>query len=219
MMDHHAVLLAIRNRLLGVEFSTTGTTTLASTRNGYTRAAGSFITDGFKVGMEVTPVGFANTEKQYVRAVEALTLYTRSTLVPESSAGGRSIQALIPERMAWENRELSDTPADTFWIQEEYLAGGNDKIGTGPNAWINYYPIYTLNIHGPRDVGSAAHYSMADKILELYPPTDALTLADGTVVRIRSRPGPNRGNLMQSAEGQAYVNVSIPLWVRAQNII
>jgi hypothetical protein len=53
--------LALRGRVLTLSVATTGTTSLAATATGYTRAAGSFVTDGFKPGMEVLAAGFATS--------------------------------------------------------------------------------------------------------------------------------------------------------------
>lgn len=59
--------------------ATTGTTTISATATGYSRAAGSFLTDGFAVGQTVTASGYAGSGfngKSIVTAVTALTMDT-----------------------------------------------------------------------------------------------------------------------------------------------
>lgn len=59
--------------------ATTGTTTISATATGYSRASGSFLTDGFAVGQTVTASGFVGSGfngKSIVTAVTALTMAT-----------------------------------------------------------------------------------------------------------------------------------------------
>ncbi len=77
----------------------TGATTLDATATGYTRAAGSFITDGFKVGQTVVASGFSGAGlngKSRISAVTALELtttpYTGSHGV-EAGAGAEQVLA------------------------------------------------------------------------------------------------------------------------------
>src|SRR5687768_14914975 len=62
---------------------TTGSTTLEATATGYRRAAGSFVTNGFKIGQQVTASGFAtaaNNGRSTIIAVTATDLtVTKST--------------------------------------------------------------------------------------------------------------------------------------------
>jgi hypothetical protein len=67
--------------------ATTGTTTLDATGTGFSRASGSFVTDGFLVGQTVTSSGYVGSGfngKSTVTAVAALTL----TTTPLSGAHG-----------------------------------------------------------------------------------------------------------------------------------
>ena len=77
---------------------TTGSTSLSATATGYERAAGSFLTSGFKVGQQITASGFttaANNGRSTITAVTATTLtVTKSTPpVAEAAATGRTIIA------------------------------------------------------------------------------------------------------------------------------
>lgn len=59
--------------------ATTGTTTISATATGFSRASGSFLTDGFAVGQTVTSSGFVGSGfngKSIITAVSALTMDT-----------------------------------------------------------------------------------------------------------------------------------------------
>jgi hypothetical protein len=76
--------------------ATTGTVSLSATATGYARTAGSFVTDGFAVGQQVTASGFtnsANNGSSVVSAVTATALTVTKTPVTaaEATAAGRSI--------------------------------------------------------------------------------------------------------------------------------
>jgi hypothetical protein len=74
----------------------TGTVSLSATATGYARSAGSFVTDGFAVGQQVTASGFtnpANNGSSVVTTVTATALTVTKTpaTVAEASATGRAI--------------------------------------------------------------------------------------------------------------------------------
>ena len=79
--------------------ATTGNSaTLSATATGYARTSGSFITNGFAVGQEVTATGFTNPENNgtsRITAVTATALTVNKTVptVVEAAATGRSITA------------------------------------------------------------------------------------------------------------------------------
>lgn len=216
MIDHHAVLLAARNRLLGVEVCTTGATTLTATGTGFTRAAGSFITDGFKVGMEVVPTGFADNTPAVILSVSALAITLRSTRTAETAAGGRTLTVGIPPYRVWENTDFE--PVDDRWfIDEDYIPGPTEQFTIGPQGHLEHAPIYVVKVFGISGSGVGALYDVTKEILGVFPPRYTMTLADSTVVRVRSQPAPYSSQLMQVDPGRAVVTVSIPLLVRTTN--
>ncbi len=80
-----------------VEAGSTGSTTLAATATGYSRPAGDFIADGFRVGMPINATGFGiatNNGPSTITAVTAtdLTVTKPGTpLAAEAAAAGRTI--------------------------------------------------------------------------------------------------------------------------------
>jgi hypothetical protein len=78
------------------EPATTGSATLSATATGYARTTGSFVTDGFRVGHEITASGFSNATnngRSVVTAVTATALTVTKTggTVAEAAAAGRTI--------------------------------------------------------------------------------------------------------------------------------
>ena len=76
---------------------TTGSTSLAavSGSNTFTRATGSFVTDGFNVGDEIWASGFAtggNNGRTKITAVSALSMTVAKTLASDVSAASRTIK-------------------------------------------------------------------------------------------------------------------------------
>ena len=90
MISNSAVLLALRNRALSLVVATTGSVSLSATATGYARAAGSFVTDGFKVGMDLTATGFTTPGNNGAHVLMAVTALTLSCLgcVAEGPVGG-----------------------------------------------------------------------------------------------------------------------------------
>ncbi len=77
---------------------TTGSTSLSATATGYSRAAGSFITNGFVVGQQITASGFATAEnngRSVITAVTAtdLTVTKATPTVAEAASTGRTVIA------------------------------------------------------------------------------------------------------------------------------
>jgi hypothetical protein len=123
----------------------------------------------------------------------------------------------IPELRAWENENLS-TNNERWHITEEYISGPNSQDTLGALGTMSHAPIYINKIFGLPDVGAQALYKMAGAILGVFQPRLALTLSDGTVLRVRSTPSPERGQVLY-AEGNPLIVVTIPLWARTQNTI
>ena len=218
MLNNRQAILAIRTQLLTVEVTTTGSTTLAATATGFTRATGSFITDDFVVGQEVTPSGFTNNAVAVIKSVTATEIVVDTARPVEVAASGRTIKVGLPELRAWENKELR--PNDRRWfIEEEFIPGVNRVVTSGPLAEIDHEPMYVVKVYGLPNRGVGALYNMADGILDTFRPRLALTLVDTTVLRVTSINAPYRGQVMLDADGFALIVVTIPFWARTRNTI
>lgn len=229
-------LLALRVKLLTLSVCTTGSVTLAATTTGYTRSTGSFLTDGFAVGMEILTSGFttaANNGTGVITALSATVMTVSSytvtaaasaagytlaarTLVTEAAAAARTLAVGLPVLRAWENNSFLPTTGSPF-IEEDYLPGPVQQTTLGPLGDIEGFPMYVIKLYGVAGNGMSAPVKYADAIINLFPPRLALTLTSGDVLRVRTNPAPYRGQLMQADPGFAAITVTMPLRMRTTN--
>lgn len=221
MIDHGALHLALRARAETLSVCTTGSATLAATATGYTRAAGSFVTDGFKEGMEINPSGFTNAvnnERAIVTRVEALTLTVRESRITEASASGRTIAVGLPEDRADEN--VAFEPDSAFpYIEEDYVRGPRDMISMPyNNGYIRETGMYSLNWYFLPDYDSFAIHKCVDALLALFTPGTTLT-ADGETVHVSGQPGPSATQPEPDGEGWVVVSIDIPFYAVTTNAV
>jgi hypothetical protein len=215
-VNHRVSRLALRTRLLTLSVCTTGSTTLEATATGYTRASGSFLTDGFAPGMEVTPSGFTQTATGVILAVTALTMTISGGRTVQASGSGRSLAVGLPASRAWENVEFSPTNGVPY-VVETYLPGPGRKITLGAFGEIESLPQYVVQVHVPANKGAGAADGYADALLEHFAPETSISISNATL-RVRGDVAPFSGQLLQSSPGFAAVPVNIPLRLRAANV-
>lgn len=224
MVDHLAILLALRGRLLALPaLAGTAATVLGSDALGYTRPAGSFITDGYKPGMEVVPAGFPVTspvtQPGIVKAVAAGRLDIEGGRVPAADGAGRSLTVGLPTLRAWEN--VPFTPEDGRWyVDEDYLPGPAARRTLGKTSFeSDHEPVYVIRMYSVAGKGVGAPYKMADAVLAQFPPNGEILASDGHYIRIRSDPQPTRGQLLSEGASHAVITITIPLRIRTANTI
>lgn len=216
MIDHGAVLRAARTHALALEVCTTGTTTLEATATGYARASGSFLTDGFRVGMEVTPTGFPQTAVGTVTAVAALALTIDGGRTVATSAGSRSLAVRLPALAAWTNLPTARVTGRPF-VEEEYLPGGGPRKQTlGPFGRLVLQPLYVLRIGVRQGTDHTAALAYADALCTHFAPTTPLTVS-GSTVYVRPDLGPFPSPVTLTEDGFAVVTLTIPLQVETDN--
>lgn len=221
MIGHLDIQLALRAKLLTLSVVTTGSVTLSATASGYARSSGSFLSDGFAPGMELTPSGFASNPVSVVTDVTALSLTVADPRSAETSASGRTLAVGLPSARAWENKKPSDDPPlqSRPFVREEYLPGAPMKqVTLGPFGEVEMQPLYAPQIYVPANSGITAASRYADSIVRLFAPRTAIPVGTD-VLRVRTDSGPYRGQLLQSSPGFAVVPVTIPCWIRTQNTI
>lgn len=216
-IDHTANLLAARAHLLTLSVVTTGSTTLAATTTGYTRASGSFVADGFALGMELTPAGFSSNDVSTITSVTALNITTKDERSAESASAGRSLTVGLPATRGWENVKVTPQSGEPY-STEEYVPGPTERISLGEYAQIEGAPVYLPRIFVPSNTGRAAASKYADAIMNHFAPGTDLGVADGEL-KVRGRPGPFAGQLLQLDSGWAVVPVTVPLLYRTTNSI
>lgn len=219
MIKHVAVQYACRTLVQTLSVCTTGSVTLTATTTGYTRAAGSFVTDGFAVGMEITPTGFASNPVDTITWLNATTITTQSSRTAESALTAQ-LAVGLPRTGVWENLSASPSVGQPWW-QEQYLPGPSPRQTTlGATGWLEYFPVYGVVLNVPRESGFLAASSYADALIGLFAPGTVLTPSDGSDARVRRDVGPYRTALRDSPLPNVFTtSVLIPLWVRTRNTV
>lgn len=235
MIANTTAQLACRNKALTLSVATTGSATLAATPTSYTRASGSFLTDGFAVGMEITASGFstaANNGTAVILSVTATTMvvtaytltlgasgYTQAarTLVVEAAAAARTLSAGMPTMRGWENTALAPITGIPY-VMEQYVPGPTSLEAFGTNAAIEVRPMYVLHFYVKQGVGISADGKYADKTITLFAPGTQITVGSDTF-EVRAAPGPYAGQRYQFDTGFSMVPVNIPIWGLTANSI
>lgn len=192
----------------------------AATATGYSRQIGSFLTEGFAPGMEITPLGYASNPVDTLTDVSALTLTTKSPRTVESALAGRGFSVGLPLARAWENKKPpADPPVQGVpFVKEQYIPGPPaQQVTVGPFGDVELMPMYALHIHVPNNCGFEAASAYADAIMRLFTPRTAMAVGS-EFLRVHAR-GPFRGQLLNSAPGFAVVPITAPLYIRTPNSI
>ena len=228
MVDERLTRIALQARLLTAVFATTGVVAdLSASTSKFIRTTGSFITDGFEVGMEITASGFnaGNNAAHIIKSRSALELEVTGLLNTQALAAGRSLTAGIPVSRAWDNIDPHDTwapgtrprIADRFVpataILRSFPAQGGLMVETG---------LYIVTYYGLWDKGDAAIRRVSTTIKKRFTPGVNLTAGTDTV-RIRGggegEPATQSGELTPLDNGWAYVQVTVPWWAMTINSV
>lgn len=217
MIDEGAALLALRARGLTVSVATTGTMSLSATTTGYARAAGSFITDGFIPGMEITPAGFSANTVDIITGVSALALTTLNARTAEASAGSRSIAVALPSVRAW---ELKDTSKETgaWMVREELIPGPSELKGQKNGGLVREIGLYVLTLYGPEKYGPLAMRKLTGALKALYAPGTTLTAGSHTL-RVRTDSSVYAGQIIPQGDGHARCVLTVPYEAYSINAI
>ena len=218
MIDLLACHLALRTRALTAVAATTGTATLSATTTGYARASGSFVTDGFSVGMEITPTGFTTNTVDVLTGVTALTLTTANARSAEASAGSRSIVCGVPAIRAYENISLTPTPGRPY-IEEEFVPATMTLVaGPASGGFLEETGLYVVKIFGVSGVGVSAIRKYAEAIKALFTPGTNIT-AGSNVVRVRGDTSTQTGQLIPLTSGWTAITITIPWRSYSTNLV
>lgn len=218
MIDQIQAHLALRNRLLSLVIATTGSTTLSATTTGYARAAGSFVTDGFHPGMEITPTGFTTNTVDIVTRVEALALTTKTTRSVEASAGSRTIACNLPALRAWENVKFEPASGRPY-IEEDFVPGTAELISMPyANGAIEETGLYVVRLYNLPEYDVGAIRKSVNELLELFTPGTQVTNGS-TTLRVRGDVGPRASQIEADGDGWMVVTVEIPWLAHSTNAI
>lgn len=221
MLDKAAAQLALRNRARGVSVATTGSTTLVATATGYTRAAGSFVTDGFYAGMEVTPTGFTTNTADVITAVSATSITTFNSHSAQASGSGRTLAVSLPTLRAWEM--VGVTPvAGKQYLEEEFIPATHNLF-TMPaqSGSVEETGLYVLKWYGLPGYDVLAIRKCVDAILALFTPGTPISVGSQTLY-VRgaglNEPSPTAGQILR-VDMWAVCTIRIPWISRTANVI
>jgi hypothetical protein len=220
VIDNLSVTLALRNRALSLVVCTTGSTTLSATTTGYARATGSFVTDGFVIGMELNALGFSvsgNNGARVITAASALAL-TCSGCAVESAGTGKTLSVGIPATRAFENVTVSPDPTRPF-IEEDYSPATNRLISLpASNGTLEETGLYVLKWYGLSNTGISAIRKSVDALKALFAPGTSLTAGAHTVY-VRSDTSVQCSQMLPQGNGWTVCVLTIPWRARSQNTI
>ena len=223
MIDHELAQLALRTQLLTLATPTTGSTSLSATSTGYARAAGSFLTDGFRVGMEITAAsGFtvagnniSNAQGRVITALDATSI-SCTGCATEVAASGKTLTVGVPFKRGWENLDL--TPPEGYpFIDEDYLPGPAAQIAMGALGDMEVFPTYVLKLYGLANTGPEALRRYAHNLLTLFAPRTAISVS-GSSLMVRTDPAPYCGQILNLPSRRAVITITIPLRGHSPNV-
>ncbi len=146
---------ALRESALTFLAANTGLTTLGCTTAGFTRSAGSFLTDGFRPGHEVVSAGFAGAASGtfVLKSVTDLLMEAENPtgLTTQAAAGGRQITCPWLARAAWENWPFDMDPARPY-VREKLVPQEQTRTSIGPNARVQVGGTWMLDFFFPANV-------------------------------------------------------------------
>lgn len=216
MINDILAQLAFRARATSLVVATTGSTSLAATSTGYTRSSGSFVSDGFVVGMEITAAGFGsagNNGVKRVTKVQAGTLTVTSITggnVTESAGSGRSLLAGLPLLRAWENIEFTPISGRPY-VAEEWVPGGSSVITWPEKTGIFHEDgLSQWRFYGLPKVGVSALRATVTAFKKLFTPGTFFNLSDGTTVAVRGDTAVKSSHILPAEPGWVVCIVSIP---------
>lgn len=209
MIVRATALLALWARAVSVTVKTTGVMSLSATATGYERAdAGSFLTDGFVPGMEITPIGFSANTVDLITGVSALTLTTANARAVEASAGSRSITVKLPAVQA---TELKDTTklALRWRVEEEFVPGPPALMGQKNGGLVRQQGLYLLKLIAPERYGPLAMCAMVDALTALYAPGTSL-IGGNPTLSVRTDTSVYAGQIIPQGDGSARCLLTVP---------
>jgi hypothetical protein len=187
----------------------------------FTRASGSFLTDGFAAGMELLSAGFstANNGRFVVQSVTATTVTVTGVLSNQASGSGRSLTVGIPILRALENTEFEPVSGRPYWREEFVPATTSQVHYPADGGMVEETGIYFGKYYGLKGKGSLAIRRTMQALKESFAPGTELVTSAGDAVRIRGRPGPTTGQILPLEGGWSVCTISVPWRAYSENLV
>jgi hypothetical protein len=164
------VRLAVRAMLQSLVVCSTGSTTLAATATGFTRATGSFLADGFRVGYEVTPSGFADNSVSVIVDVTDTTMALLDARKAQAAGAGRALTCGVPTTQIYGSNlqpVVNPPSTDRPFLFETFLPGTGELRGLTQGGTRSRQPIYTVQWWGVTNTGDESLTKPADIITDV----------------------------------------------------
>ncbi len=217
MLDQLAAREAFRARLLTLVVATTGSTTLAATSTGFTRAGGSFLSEKFTAGMEVAGDGFsdANEAPAIIDTVTALTMTIAGGRTAQASAAGRTLTVGLPAIRQWHGTQTPESVVRGTRpsVIEQWVPGSVEDSGAIIDG--GFYSI-TLNLPGNRGLAAPLRYMQA--LRDLFYPGLKFVI-NGDRVRIIGSPAPFFSQPTTLENGYESSTLTVPWRVATTNLL
>jgi len=201
-----------RAALASVVVAESATDALAANANGFTRLSGSFVADGFAVGMQVLSTGFpAGYGPRVVLDVTPSALRIVNGLPSTANAAtGRALRSFVPLPILEDNEQYEPVPGVPF-TETELVAQPSVLLGAPyNNSTREDRGLFVVSVHGPLDVGTKALLDTADAVLTRFAPGTVLLLSDNTAMRVRTDATPFAGKIDQLLAAHARIVITIP---------
>ena len=212
--------LAFRARLATLVVCTTGSMTLAATATGFSRTAGSFVLDGFSVGMELRPAGFPSNAPALIEAVSPLTLTVRGSSAPAAAASGRTLSVALPLFVIYENGPVFSPVQGRHFVELQNVEQPSELLSFPAQGGTREdRGIFVVRWYGIAGMGKLGLERCTDAVKSLFSSGSAFAAGDGSFVRVRGDTGPSASQLQSRPAGFALIAVSIPWRRYASNAV
>lgn len=206
--DHVAGREAFRQHALSLVVATTGSVTIGTDTAGYTRAAGSFITDGFAAGMEVAGTGFPGSvgAAAMIETVSAAAMTITGGRTVAAPAGSRTLSVGLPADRRWQGTQ---TPITTVTAtRPAFLDQWVPGITADSGAIIDT-GFYVLTWNGLSNKGIVAMFRQMQALRDLFPPGYSVFVGDW-LLRVTGDPAPSFSAPITTINGYDTMSLRIP---------
>lgn len=146
--------------------------------------------------------------------VKAYRLALRSKLLDEPTLATWTAAT----QFAWTNKKFTPTTSLEY-LEESFVLGTPTRITQGASAWLEYTPMYFVNLRYPINDGIGDIDDMTTDLLTHFAPGTDITASNGDVLRVRGDVAPYASEVLQVEPGWAGATVAIPLRVRTVNSV
>jgi hypothetical protein len=215
-----AASLAFRARTLTVSVCTTGSTTLSATALGFARASGSFITDGFYPGMEVSSTGFsaANNAAKVITGVTAGFLTISGGCAVQSATAGRTIAVGIPSHRAWTNEKFAKVSGFPYFTGVFQPRTSELQTITAAGGAVEETGFYVCTYYALKGYSEVGIWSVMDAVITKFTPGTAITAGSHTI-KVRGDTSTQVGDIIPLDDEWTTLQVKIPWRVPSINAI